>query len=147
MSEVLIVMGSSSDMEIAKKAEDILKEFEISHKTEVASAHRSPERVKEIVENTEAEVIIGIAGLAAALPGVIASHTIKPVIGVPVNASLNGLDSLLSIVQMPKGIPVACVGIGRADNAALLAIGIISLKNKEIAKKLEEYREAMRYSQ
>lgn len=143
MLEVLIIIGSSSDMEIAKKAENILKEFKISYKIEVASAHRSPEKVKEIVENTEAEVIIGIAGLAAALPGVIASHTIKPVIGVPVNASLNGLDSLLSIVQMPKGIPVACVGIGRADNAALLAIEIISLKNKEVAERLTNYRKAM----
>ncbi|MDI6785340.1 MAG: 5-(carboxyamino)imidazole ribonucleotide mutase [bacterium] len=143
MIEVLIIMGSSSDMDVAKKAENILKEFKISYKIEVASAHRNPKKVKEIIENTEAEVIIGIAGLAAALPGVVASHTIKPVIGVPVAASLSGLDALLSIVQMPKGIPVACVGIGRADNAALLAIEILSLKNKGIADRLVNYRKAM----
>ncbi len=125
--KVAIVLGSESDRPIAEKAEKVLKENKIPFETFVASAHRTPEKVKEIAEK-DFDVFIAIAGLSAALPGVIASHTKKPVIGVPVSAKLNGLDSLLSIVQMPKGVPVACVGIDNGENAAWLAIRILKSK-------------------
>lgn len=126
MTEVAIILGSDSDEPIAKKAYKILEKKEIDYTSEVISAHRNPEELKDYIENSSAEVFIGIAGLSAALPGVIASHTEKPVIGVPVNDKLEGIDSLLSIVQMPKGVPVACVGIDKADNAALLAERILN---------------------
>jgi len=127
MARICIIMGSKSDGDVVKKATDILDQMGEEYEVHVASAHRNPERVEEIVESTDADVLIGVAGLAAHLPGFIASRTEKPVIGVPVSAKLGGLDSLLSIVQMPKGVPVATVGIDRADNAALLAIRIISI--------------------
>ena len=138
-----IIMGSKSDMPIAEKAEKILKEFDVEYKIQVASAHRTPDHLKKIVHESNAEVFIGIAGLAAALPGSIASHTIKPVIGVPVSGKIN-LDSILSIIQMPPGIPVAAVGLDRGDNAVLLAVEILSIKDKKLKKQLEEYRENMR---
>jgi len=125
--KVAIVMGSESDKKIAEKAEKVLKENKISFQTFVASAHRNPEKVKEIAKK-DFSVFIAIAGLSAALPGVIASYTMKPVIGVPVSSKLGGLDALLAIVQMPKGVPVACVGIDNAQNAALLAIRILKSK-------------------
>ncbi len=125
--KVAVVMGSESDRKIAEKAEKVLKENKISFETFVASAHRSPEKVKEIAEK-DFDVFIAIAGLSAALPGVIASHTLKPVIGVPVSSKLGGLDALLSIVQMPKGVPVACVGIDNAQNAAYFAVRILKSK-------------------
>jgi len=136
------VMGSKSDEHIAKKAEDMLKNFGIEYEISVASAHRTPEKVKKIAES-DADVFIAIAGLAAALPGSIAAHTIKPVIGVPVSGKVN-LDSILSIVQMPPGIPVAAVGLDRGDNAALLAVEILAMKDKKLQKKLENYRKKMR---
>ncbi|WGI17091.1 5-(carboxyamino)imidazole ribonucleotide mutase [Methanonatronarchaeum sp. AMET-Sl] len=126
MADIAIIMGSESDMPVAEKAFNILDEKQIDYNVEVISAHRNPEELKKYIEKSEAKVFIAIAGLAAALPGVIASHTNKPVIGVPVNAKLDGLDALLSIVQMPKGVPVACVGIDRADNAAILAQQILN---------------------
>ncbi|PIN99101.1 MAG: 5-(carboxyamino)imidazole ribonucleotide mutase [Candidatus Diapherotrites archaeon CG10_big_fil_rev_8_21_14_0_10_31_34] len=125
--KVAIVMGSKSDKKIAEKAEKVLKENKISFTTFVASAHRDPEKIKEIAEK-DFDVFIAIAGLNAALPGVIASHNKKPVIGVPVSAKLGGLDALLAISQMPKGVPVACVGIDNAENAAYLAIRILKSK-------------------
>ncbi|OUJ18733.1 Phosphoribosylcarboxyaminoimidazole (NCAIR) mutase PurE [Methanonatronarchaeum thermophilum] len=125
MVEIAIIMGSESDMPVAEKAFDILDQKEIEYEVEVISAHRNPEKLEKYIKQSDAKVYIAIAGLAAALPGVIASHTDKPVIGVPVNAKLDGLDALLSIVQMPKGVPVACVGIDRADNAAILAQQIL----------------------
>jgi 5-(carboxyamino)imidazole ribonucleotide mutase len=128
--KVLIVCGSESDIHIAEKAEQILKEYNILYDLEVASAHRNPEKVKALV-NTGYDIYIAIAGLSAALPGVIASLTDKPVIGVPVSAKLGGLDALLSIVQMPKGVPVACVGIDNAQNAAHLAVRIIKMHEKK----------------
>ena len=140
--KVHIVMGSKSDEHIAKKAEDMLKNFGIEYEISVASAHRTPEKVKKIAES-DADVFIAIAGLAAALPGSIAAHTIKPVIGVPVSGKVN-LDSILSIVQMPPGIPVAAVGLDRGDNAALLAVEILAMKDKKLQKKLENYRKKMR---
>ncbi len=141
--KVHIIMGSKSDKTIGDKIINTLKKFNIEYKLEVASAHRTPDRVKEIVKNSDADVFIGVAGMAAALPGSIASHTTKPVIGVPVSGKVN-LDSILSIVQMPPGIPVAAVGLDRGDNAALLAVEICSLNDKKLSKQLEEYRENMR---
>jgi 5-(carboxyamino)imidazole ribonucleotide mutase len=141
--KVLVVMGSKSDLHIADKVTQVLDEFDVSYDVEVASAHRNPKKVEELAKKDYA-VFIAIAGLSAALPGVIASHTTKPVIGVPVSAKLGGLDSLLSIAQMPPGIPVATVGIDNGKNAALLAIEILALKDESLRKKLEEYRERMR---
>ena len=137
-------MGSESDVKIAEKAVNVLKEFGVEFEVRVASAHRTPELVEEIVKNSKADVFIAIAGLAANLPGVIASLTTKPVIAVPVDAKLNGLDALLSSVQMPPGVPVATVGVDRGENAAILALEILALKDENIAKKLAEYREKMK---
>ncbi len=125
MPEVLVIAGSKSDERIVNKTTDTLNGLGVSYTVEIASAHREPDRVRQIVETTDAKVIIAIAGLAAALPGVVASHTKKPVIGVPVSAALSGLDALLSIVQMPKGVPVATVGIDNGQNAAHLAARIL----------------------
>jgi 5-(carboxyamino)imidazole ribonucleotide mutase len=141
--KIQIIMGSKSDMPIAEKAEKVLDEFKVDYDIKVASAHRTPDVVKNIVEKCDADVFIGIAGLAAALPGTIAAHTAKPVIGVPVSGKVN-LDSILSIIQMPPGIPVAAVGLDRGDNAALLAVEILALKDKNLAKELEKYRKKMR---
>jgi len=140
--KVAIVMGSKSDEVVARKAEELLKKFGIEYEVHVASAHRTPEKVEEIA-NSDADVFIAIAGLAAALPGSIAAHTTKPVIGVPVSGKVN-MDAILSIVQMPPGIPVAAVGLDRGDNAALLAAEILSVGNKKLREKLDEYRKEMR---
>jgi len=126
--KVLIICGSESDLHVAKKTEDVLKENKVPYKLEIASAHREPDKVKKIVKESDADVFIAIAGLSAALPGFVASITDKPVIGVPVNVKLNGLDSLLSTMQMPSGVPVATVGIDNGKNAAHLAIRILKLK-------------------
>ncbi len=123
--DVHVIAGSKSDEKIVEKAVRVLDGQGIKYAVSYASAHREPEKVKEIVDTSSARVFICIAGLAAALPGVVASITSKPVIGVPVNAALGGLDSLLSIVQMPKGVPVATVGIDNGANAAYLAIRIL----------------------
>ncbi len=144
MEKALIIMGSESDKAISEKAEAIFREFGIECKTEVASAHRNPEKVEKVLRETNAEVIIAIAGLSAHLPGVCASKTIKPVIGVPVESKLGGLDALLSIVNMPSGIPVATVGIDNGKNAALLAIEILAVADKGLQKKILEYREKMK---
>ena len=141
--KIQIIIGSKSDMPVVEKAKKILDEFDVGYDISVASAHRTPDVLKELVKTSDAEVFIGIAGLAAALPGSIASHTIKPVIGVPVSGKIN-LDSILSIIQMPPGIPVAAVGLDSGDNAALLAIAILSLKDGKLMKKLENFREKMR---
>lgn len=141
--KVQIIMGSKSDMQIADKAKKIFEELGIDHNIKIASAHRTPDVLKDIVENCDADVFIGIAGLAAALPGCIASHTTKPVIGVPVSGKVN-LDAILSIIQMPPGIPVAAVGLDRGDNAALLAIEILAIKDKKLASQIEDYRKIMR---
>lgn len=142
--KVLIILGSESDKPIADKCTAVLDEFGISSELRVASAHRTPEKLEEIVKNSDADVFIAIAGLAAALPGAVASFTTKPVLGVPVNAKLEGLDAFLSIFQMPPGIPVAGVGVDRGDNAALFAIEILALKDPTLTKKLEDYRAKMR---
>ncbi|MBA2851322.1 5-(carboxyamino)imidazole ribonucleotide mutase [Methanococcus maripaludis] len=138
---ITIIMGSKSDVKIAEKAVSILKEFEIEYEVKVASAHRTPELVEEIVKNSKSKVFIAIAGLAAHLPGVVAAMTTKPVIAVPVESKLDGLDALLSAVQMPPGIPAACVGIDRGENAAILAAEMLSISDERIEKKLAEFRE------
>jgi len=125
-----IIAGSKSDEEIVNKTINVLKENNIPFELNYISAHRNHEKLVEKVKTSKADVFICIAGLAAALPGVVASLTEKPVIGVPVSAALNGLDALLSIVQMPKGIPVATVGIDNGQNAAYLAIRILGVKNE-----------------
>ncbi|MBL7206799.1 MAG: 5-(carboxyamino)imidazole ribonucleotide mutase [Candidatus Aenigmarchaeota archaeon] len=125
--DVQIIAGSQSDETIVKKATDVLDEEKIDYNVEYASAHREPDKVKSVVEGSNAKVFIAVAGLSAALPGVVASLTKKPVIGVPVESKLGGLDALLSIVQMPKGVPVATVGIDNGQNAAHLAKRILDL--------------------
>lgn len=147
--QVLIVMGSDSDLPVMEGAEEILKMFHISYEITVASAHRTPERAIRIASGAEkkgVDVIIAGAGMAAHLAGVLAAHTILPVIGVPIDASsLKGMDSLLSTVQMPPGIPVATMAIGKAGakNAAILSAQIIARKNADIAKKLREHKKQM----
>jgi 5-(carboxyamino)imidazole ribonucleotide mutase len=141
--KIQLILGSKSDMPVAEKAKKILDGFDVMYDIKIASAHRTPNVLKDIIEKSNADVFIGIAGLAAALPGSIASHTIKPVIGVPVSGKIN-LDSILSIIQMPPGIPVAAVGLDRGDNASLLAIEILAIKDKKLSSQLEEYREKMR---
>ena len=140
-------MGSDSDWPIMKKAKEILDHFEISSLCKVISAHRTPGDIAPFVKNAEEtgiKIIIGGAGGAAHLPGVIASYTLLPVVGVPINLTcMNGLDSLLSIVQMPQGIPVATVGVDNAGNAALLAVRILALSDPELSKRLALYREEM----
>lgn len=131
MVDVLIIAGSKSDEVIVHKTTAVLDGYNISYNVEYASAHREPYRVESIVRSSDAKVIIAIAGLAAALPGVVASHTSKPVIGVPVSVTLDGLDALLSMMQMPKGVPVATVGIDNGQNAAHLAARILSIEKIE----------------
>ncbi len=128
LSDIMVVAGSKSDEAIVRKATSVLDENNIDYELEYASAHREPDKVRELAHNSGCKVFIAIAGLSAALPGVIASHTNKPVIGVPVSAKLGGLDSLLSMVQMPKGVPVATVGIDNGQNAAYLALRILRLR-------------------
>jgi len=142
MRKVLLIMGSKSDLPVAEKALTILDKFKVEREIAVASAHRTPHRVEDIIRNSDAEVFIAIAGLSAALPGVVASFTCKPVIGVPVSGNVN-LDALLSVVQMPPGIPVAAVGLDRGDNAAILAVEILGVSDPELRKKLEDYRKEM----
>ena len=142
-----IIMGSISDREIAEKAKKIFVKFNVETHMEVISAHRTPKRAFEFAESAEKdgiEVIIAIAGKAAHLGGVIAANTIVPVIGIPAKTSvMGGMDSLLSVVQMPKGIPVATVAIDGGENAALLAISMLSLKYDELKKKLVDYRKEL----
>ncbi len=144
MEKVLILTGSKSDEEIAKQAMEVLNAFGVPNRYEVASAHRNPEKVDRLVKESTAQVFIGIAGMSAALPGVIAARTTKPVIGVPVNASLNGLDSLLSTAQMPPNVPVAAVGIGMGKNAGLLAVQILALSDSVLATRLQEFKEKLK---
>jgi 5-(carboxyamino)imidazole ribonucleotide mutase len=141
--KVQIILGSESDKPVSDKAKKIFDEFGIEYNEKIASAHRTPDFLKKIIEKSDADIFIGVAGLSAALPGYIAAHTIKPVIGVPVSGKVN-FDSILSIVQMPPGIPVAAVGLDRADNAALLAIEIFSIRDKNLVDKLNKYREKMK---
>lgn len=139
---VCIIMGSASDKDVAEKAVRVLRELEVAYEIHVCSAHRSPDRLTSIVRGSGAGVFIAIAGLSAALPGAVAAHTAKPVIGVPVSGKVN-MDSLLSVVQMPPGIPVAAVGLDRGDNAAVLAAEILALSDDGTAEAVRKYREKM----
>lgn len=141
--KIQVILGSKSDMPVAEKIEKTLKNFNVKYDIKVASAHRTPDFLKTLVEKNDADVFIGVAGLSAALPGSIAAHTVKPVIGVPVSGKVN-FDSILSIVQMPPGIPVGAVGLDRGDNAALLAVQILSVKDTQLADEMKKYREKMK---
>ncbi|PAF43734.1 5-(carboxyamino)imidazole ribonucleotide mutase [Helicobacter sp. 11S03491-1] len=146
MDFVSIIMGSKSDWSIVSECIEIFKQFDVKYEVIISSAHRSPDRTREYVQESEkkgAQVFIAAAGMAAHLAGAIASQTCKPVIGVPLNGgALDGLDALLSTVQMPAGMPVGTVAIGKAGviNAAYLAMQILSLKNNELGSKLAEDR-------
>lgn len=144
MEKVLIISGSKSDEEIAKQAMEALNAFGVQCRYEVASAHRNPEKVERLVRESTAQVFIAIAGLSAALPGVIASKTTKPVIGVPVAAALGGLDALLAVSQMPPNVPVASVGIGMGKNAGILAVEILALGDAALAARLAEFKEKLK---
>ncbi|MCX5716872.1 MAG: 5-(carboxyamino)imidazole ribonucleotide mutase [Nitrospirae bacterium] len=147
--KVLIIMGSDSDLPLMEETEKLLKAFGISFETTIASAHRSPERAAKLAKGAEKngfEVIIAGAGAAAHLAGVVAAHTILPVIGVPINSSpLQGFDSLFSTVQMPTGIPVATMAVGKAGakNAAIFAAEIIGRKDVKIVRQLKEYKKRL----
>ena len=141
--DVLIVLGSKSDSDVGKKAASVLDEFGIAYEMVVASAHRTPDLLRDLIRNTTARVFIAIAGLSAALPGTIAAYTTKPVIGVPVSGKLN-LDAVLSVSQMPPGVPVAAVGLDRGENAGILAAEILALANERLADKLKDHREALK---
>ncbi|MBB6714771.1 5-(carboxyamino)imidazole ribonucleotide mutase [Clostridium gasigenes] len=141
--KVAIFFGSKSDTEIMRGAANCLKEFGVEYKAYVLSAHRVPEKLTEVLIEAEAngcEVVIAGAGLAAHLPGVIASQTTMPVIGVPINGAIQGLDALFSIVQMPKSIPVATVGINNSYNAGMLAVQMLAIKDEKIKEKLKTFR-------
>lgn len=145
--KIAIVMGSDSDFPIIEKGYNILKDFGVGVDVRIISAHRTPDEALSFAENAETmgyELIIGAAGKAAHLPGILAGCTSLPVIGVPIKSSeLDGMDALFSIVQMPPGVPVATVGINAADNAALLAVQILSVKYSELREKFKEYKEQM----
>lgn len=146
-AKVSIIMGSTSDLPVMKKAAEFLNEMEIPFEINALSAHRTPAEVETFAKGAEdngIQVIIAAAGMAAHLPGVIASMTKIPVIGVPINASLDGLDALLSIAQMPPGIPVATVGINGAQNAGILAAQIMATADKELGKKLAGFKESLK---
>ena len=144
MTDVRVIMGSASDVEIAKKVTSILKKFDISYEVSVISAHRALNVLEDTMGKDDCDVYIGIAGMAAHLAGVMAGMTIKPVIGIPVGGSNTaGLDALLSMVQMPKGVPVATVAINGGNNAALLAIQILALKDENLKNKLRAYKKEM----
>lgn len=146
--KVAVIMGSDSDLPVVRKAIEVLKRFEVDFEVNVLSAHRTPDLAMEYAKSAEAsgfEVIIAAAGKAAHLPGVLAAFTTLPVIGIPIKSStLDGLDSLLSIVQMPSGIPVATVAVDGAENAGLLAVQILSLKYTFLKDKLKAHREKMK---
>jgi 5-(carboxyamino)imidazole ribonucleotide mutase len=140
---VHILMGSASDMPAVEKALSVLEEMRVPYSMTVASAHRTPDIVEDTVKGSSASVFIAFAGLSAALPGVVASHTLKPVIGVPIGGGIN-IDAILSIVQMPPGIPVGAVGLDRGENAALLAVRVLALNDEVLVKELERYGAKMR---
>lgn len=144
---VSIIMGSTSDLPVLEKAAQLFDEMEIPFEMNALSAHRTPQEVEAFAREAKGrgvKVIIAAAGMAAALPGVIAANTTLPVIGVPVKGMLDGLDAMLSIIQMPPGIPVATVGVNGGLNAAILAAEMLSLGNPEIAQKVADYKENLK---
>lgn len=146
--DVVIVMGSESDYPVMKKSQKLLKKWGVSTNTQIISAHRTPQLLEKSVkvwEKLNVKVIIAGAGGSAHLPGMLAAFSVLPVIGVPISTkNFNGLDSLLSIVQMPTGVPVATVAVGGAENAAILAAEIIALSNKKINTKLVNYKKQLK---
>ena len=147
MKKVAILMGSDSDLPIVEKGINVLKEYNVPFEVHVYSAHRTPLQTAEFVKNAKDNgfgVIIAAAGMAAHLPGVIAAMTPLPVIGVPIKSTLEGMDALLAIVQMPPGIPVATVGINAAMNSAILAVQILALSDEKIAKQLVNYKASLK---
>ncbi len=142
--QVAILAGSKSDQPVVDEAVKVLTELGVPYDAQVISAHRNPSKLRDYVSGSQAKVFIAVAGLSAHLPGVIASMTTKPVIGVPVAVKLNGLDSLLSIVQMPPGVPVACVGVDNARNAGILAAEILALGDNSVSSSLQRMRDAWR---
>lgn len=144
---ISIIMGSTSDLPVMEKAAKFLDEMEIPFEMNALSAHRTPDEVEQFAREAEGRgvrVIIAGAGMAAALPGVIAASTTLPVIGVPIKGMLDGLDAMLSIIQMPPGIPVATVGVNGALNAAILAAEMLALSDKELAEKLKAYKHGLK---
>jgi 5-(carboxyamino)imidazole ribonucleotide mutase len=137
---VAVIAGSKSDQTLTDEVSKALTDLMVSHEVVFISAHRNPEKLRQYVEGCSAEVFVAIAGLSAHLPGVVASMTLNPVLGVPVNVKLNGLDSLLSIVQMPPGVPVGCLGIDSGRNAAILAAEILAISDSSVREKLAEMR-------
>ncbi len=147
MKKVGILMGSKSDYDVVKQAVDILKEFGVETEVRIISAHRTPDEADKYATTAidrNVRVIIAAAGKAAHLGGVLAARTTLPIIGLPIQTSMmGGLDSLLSIVQMPKGVPVACVGVGAGQNAGLLAVQMLAIEDTALASKLSDYKSAM----
>lgn len=144
---VSIIMGSTSDLPVMEKAAKFLDEMEVPFEMNAFSAHRTPVEVEEFAKNAKERglrVIIAGAGMAAALPGVIAASTTIPVIGVPIKGMLDGLDAMLSIIQMPPGIPVATVGVNGAQNAAILAVEMLALSDEKLAEKMEAYKAGLK---
>ena len=144
---VSIIMGSTSDMPIMEKAAQLLNDFQIPFEINALSAHRTPEAVEQFAKGAKergVKVIIAAAGMAAHLPGVIAASTTLPVIGVPINSTLDGMDALLAIVQMPPGIPVATVGVNASLNAAILAVEMLSLADSNLAERLAAYKDTLK---
>ena len=145
--KISIIMGSTSDMPVMEKAAQVLNDFKIPFEINALSAHRTPEEVEKFAKNASArgiKVIIAAAGMAAHLPGVIASMTTLPVIGVPINASLDGLDSIFSILQMPPGIPVATVGVNAAQNAGILAAQILATGDENVRDEIGKFKEGLK---
>lgn len=138
---VSLILGSESDRVVGDKIFQVLKKFDVDVEYRVISAHRNPAELENYVKQTKAEVFIAVAGLSAALPGFVASRTLRPVVGVPRDVKIGGLDSLLSIAQVPPGTPVACVGIDNGENAALLSLEILALKYPELEEKLARYKQ------
>lgn len=144
---VSIIMGSTSDLPVMEKAAKFLDDMDVPFEMNALSAHRTPAEVESFAHNAKARgirVIIAGAGMAAALPGVIATSTTVPVIGVPIKGMLDGLDAMLSIIQMPPGIPVATVGVNGAQNAAILAVEMLALADEALAKRLEQYKDSLK---
>ena len=144
---VSIIMGSTSDLPVMEKAAKFLDDMDVPFEMNALSAHRTPAEVESFARNAKARgirVIIAGAGMAAALPGVIAASTTVPVIGVPIKGMLDGLDAMLSIIQMPPGIPVATVGVNGAQNAAILAVEMLALADEALAKRLEQYKASLK---
>ena len=144
---VSIIMGSTSDLPVMEKAAKFLDDMDVPFEMNALSAHRTPAEVESFAHNAKARgirVIIAGAGRAAALPGVIAASTTVPVIGVPIKGMLDGLDAMLSIIQMPPGIPVATVGVNGAQNAAILAVEMLALADEALAKRLEQYKDSLK---